>query len=114
VLNYHEALLDKVRQVGLKNDFVYCETKRAVEGARGTKTMILPGIDVDIPVWQLDMGKTPLAEAVRTTRLDVKNAVRQAFRAGVPGIVISREYTEMKFENLSGAGDAIRELGLKT
>ena len=55
---------DKVRQIGLKNDFVYRETKRAVEGARGT---ILPGIDVDIPIWQLDMGKTPLAEAARTT-----------------------------------------------
>jgi hypothetical protein len=114
VLNYNEAPLDKVRQTGLKNDFVYRESKRAMDGARGTKAMILPGIDVDIPVWQLDMGKTPLSEAARTTRQDVKKAVMQAFRAGVPGIVISREYTEMKLENLSGAGDAIRELGLKT
>jgi hypothetical protein len=114
VLNYDEAPLDKVRQTGLKNDFVYRESKRAVEGARGTKAMILPGIDVDIPVWQLDMGKAPLALATRSTRADVKKAVMQAFGAGAPGIVISREYCEMKLDNLSGAGDAIRELGLKT
>jgi hypothetical protein len=50
----------------------------------------------------------------RTTRQDVKKAVTQAFQAGAPGIVISREYAEMKLDNLSGAGDAIRELGLKT
>ncbi|HEV2663587.1 MAG TPA: hypothetical protein VG324_01665 [Blastocatellia bacterium] len=114
VLNYDEAPLDRVRQTGLKNDFVYRESKRAVDGARGAKTLILPGIDVDIPVWQLDMGKTPLSEAARTTRQDVKKVVMQAFQAGAPGIVISREYTEMKLENLSGAGDAIRELRLKT
>jgi hypothetical protein len=69
---------------------------------------------VDIPDWQLDMGKTPLSEAARATRADVKKAVIQAFQAGAPGIVISREYTEMKLDNLSGSGDAIRELGLKT
>lgn len=114
VLNYSEAPLDRVRQTGLKNDFVYRETKRAIEGARGTKAMILPGIDVDIPIWQLDMGKAPLSEAARTTRADVKKIVMQAFQAGAPGIVISREYSEMKLDNLSGAGDAIRELGLKT
>jgi hypothetical protein len=44
----------------------------------------------------------------------VREVVKQAFRAGVPGIVISREYTEMKSENLRGVGDAIRELGLTT
>lgn len=114
VLNYDEAPLDRVRQAGLKNDFVYRETKRAVEGARGTKAMILPGLDVDIPIWQLDMGKTPLAEAARATRQDVKKMVLQAFQAGVPGIVISREYCEMNLDNLSGAGDAIRELKLQT
>ncbi len=114
VLNYQEAPLDKVRQTGLKNDFVYRETKRAMDGARGTKAMILPGIDVDIPVWQLDMGKAPLSEAAQTTRADVKKIVTQAFQAGAPGIVISREYAEMKLDNLSGVGDAIRELGLKT
>jgi hypothetical protein len=98
----------------LKKDFVYRQSKRALDGARGTKAMILPGIDVDIPVGQLDMGPEAIATAARTTRTDVKNAVIQAFKAGAPGIVVSRDYAEMKLENLSGVGDAIRELGLAT
>lgn len=114
VLNYDEAPLRDVRQVGLKKDFVYRQSKRAIDGARGTKAMVLPGIDVDIPVGQLDMGTASLETAARTSRSDVKNAVIQAFKAGAPGIVVSRDYSEMKPENLSGVGDAIRELGLTT
>jgi hypothetical protein len=37
--------------------------------------------------------------------------VLAAFKAGVPGIVLSRKYSEMKLGNLSAAGDAIRQLG---
>jgi hypothetical protein len=40
----------------------------------------------------------------------VKDAVMAAFRAGAPGVILSRKYSEMKLANLSGAGDAIREL----
>jgi hypothetical protein len=40
--------------------------------------------------------------------------VKQAFRADVPGLILSREYTELQLENLSGVGDAIRELNLQT
>jgi hypothetical protein len=114
VMNYDEVPLARVRQTGLKNDFVYRQSRRAIDGARGTKAMILPGIDVDIPVMQLDMGAAPLETAPRTTRADVRRAVIQAFKAGSPGIVISRDYCEMKLENLSGVGDAIKELGLAT
>jgi hypothetical protein len=114
VLNYDEAPWSRVRQTGLKNDFVYRQSKRAIDGARGTKAKILPGLDVDIPVMRLDMGAAPLSEAPATTRAGVKDIVMQAFRAGAPGIVISREYTEMKLDNLSGVGDALRELGIKT
>jgi hypothetical protein len=34
------------------------------------------------------------------------------FKGGATGIILSRNYTEMKPENLSGAGGALRELGL--
>jgi hypothetical protein len=37
-----------------------------------------------------------------------------AFRAGAPGIILSRKYSEMRLANLSGAGDAIRELKLSS
>jgi hypothetical protein len=114
LMNYDEAPYHRLREAGLKRDFVFRESKRAVEGARGSATAILSGIDVDIPVLDLDRGAVPPSQVARRTREDVGRAVRQAFRAGVHGIVVSREYTEMQLENLSGVGDAIRELGVRT
>jgi hypothetical protein len=42
----------------------------------------------------------------------VKEAVRAAFRAGAPGVILSRKYSELRLADLSlsGAGDAGREL----
>jgi hypothetical protein len=37
--------------------------------------------------------------------------VLAAYKTGVPGIVLSRKYSEMKLANLAGAGEAIRQLG---
>jgi hypothetical protein len=110
-LNYDEAPLSRVRQVGLKNDFVHRESKRAMEAVRGTGSLLLPGIDIDIPT-DIERRASGLTDLAVTTRADVKTAVTQAFQAGVPGIVISRQYSEMKLENLSGVGDALRELGI--
>jgi hypothetical protein len=42
----------------------------------------------------------------------VKAAVRGVFKGGGTGIILSRNYVEMKPENLSAAGDALRELGV--
>jgi hypothetical protein len=114
LMNYDEAPYDRLRQAGLKGDFVFRESKRAMEGVRGSRTLILSGIDVDIPVLALDRGPWKPGEVATSTRQDVRAAVMQAFQAGVHGIVVSREYTEMQLENLSGVGDAIRELGLRT
>ncbi len=113
VLNYDEAPYKDVRRAGLYRSFVYRESKRAMDGARGTAVSILPGIEIDIPLMRADLAGAP-SEVARCTRKGVKDVVKQAFRAGVPGIIISREYTEMHPENFSGVGDAIRELGLKT
>jgi hypothetical protein len=49
---------------------------------------------------------------VLTTREGVKASTEAAFRAGVNGIVISRKYSEMRLDHLSGVGDAIKELGV--
>jgi hypothetical protein len=113
LLDYDEAPYAEVRRAGLYKSYVYRESRRAMEGARGTAVRMLPGIEIDIPLLKADMGgaSDPVA---RCTRDGVREMVKQAFRAGVPGVVISREYTEMKAENLSGVGDALRELGLKT
>jgi hypothetical protein len=111
LLNYEEAPYKSLRQAGLYRSFVYRESQRAMEGARGTTVRILPGLEIDIPLLRADLGDAA-GPTVRCTRAGVREIVKQAFRAEVPGVILSREYTEMQPENLSGVGDAIREMGL--
>src|SRR5215467_3275064 len=97
----NEAGLDKLPTAGLSADYVARETRRAISDVQGI-IPIYPGIDIDIP--------TGLNEK-RTQPADVKAAVLAAFKAGAPGVVLSRKYAEMKLTNLAGAGEALRELG---
>jgi hypothetical protein len=101
VLNYQERGYEQIPFTGFSSDYVYRETKRAVEGASGTKTLIWPGIDIDIPT---------AANNSKCTPPGTRDAVAAAFRAGAHGVVLSRKYSEMKLANLSGAGQAIKEL----
>lgn len=96
----HEAPLDKLPTAGMSAGYVERETRRALHNVNGAAA-IYPGIDIDIP--------TALNEK-RTLPSDVKAAVLAAFRAGAPGVVLSRKYAEMKLSNLAGAGEALREL----
>src|SRR5262249_27130887 len=100
---YDEAPYDRVKQAGLKRDYVLRETKRAREGLQGAETLLLPGIDIDIPT---------AAGAAHSTPEDVAAAVRQAFHGGADGVILSRKYSEMRLANLSAAGAALRELGV--
>ena len=113
VMNYDEAPFAKIREAGLKNDFVHRESKRMLESARETKAMMLAGLDIDIAT-EIDRRMSNLENIATTTRDDVRKGIVQAFTAGVPGVVLSRQYSEMKLDNLSGVRDAIRELGIKT
>lgn len=96
----HEASLEALPTSGMSAEYVARETRRALAEVNGA-IPIYPGIDIDIP--------TGLKEK-RTQPADVKAAVLAAFRAGAPGVVLSRKYAEMKLTNLAGAGDALREL----
>ena len=100
VMDYREAPLDRLREAGLSADYVYRETKRAVDDVAGTQTAIWPGIDIDVP--------TPVAKC---TPESVRQATAAALRAGAPGVLLSRAYLEMKPENLRGAGVALEEAG---
>ena len=102
-MNLKERSYDQIPYTGLSADYVYRETRRALEGVAGTRTQIWPGIDVDIPTEDNHSKRTPQA---------VKEAVLAAFRAGAPGVLLSRKYSEMRLADLSGAGEAIRELKL--
>ena len=101
VMNFKERSYDEIPYTGLSADYVYRETRRALEGVTGTKTQIWAGIDIDIP--------TEINHSRRSPQ-NVKDAVAAAFDAGAPGVILSRKYSEMKLTNLSGAGDAVREL----
>lgn len=131
MLNYEEADLDQLPSVGFTAEYVKRETERAIAGV-GTGTKIYPGIDIDIPV-----GSTAAAvadrkkrnenvtglgvnvdvssgdELTRCTRDSVKQATLAAFAGGAHGVVLSRKYSEMFLDNLSGAGDALDELNLR-
>jgi hypothetical protein len=102
-MGFRERSYDQIPHTGLSPDYVYRETKRALEGVAGTKTLIWPGIDIDIPTEANNSKSTPQS---------VKEAVLAAFRAGAPGVILSRKYSEMRLADLSGAGDAIREMKL--
>jgi hypothetical protein len=101
-LGYEEAPYAQLPAAGFSADYVERETRRAVEGVAGTGTQVWPGIDIDIPV---------PAGTRHCTPEGVKAAVRAVFAGGATGIILSRNYVEMKPENLSAAGDALRELG---
>jgi hypothetical protein len=103
VLNYKERSYEQIPKTGFSSDYVYRESKRAMDGAVGTNTLIWPGIDIDIPT---EAGNT------KCTPKGTKDAVMAAFRAGAHGVVLSRKYSEMRLANLSGAGEAIKELKL--
>ena len=105
VMGYKERSYDQIPNTGLSADYVYRETKRALEGVAGTNTQIWSGIDIDIPTEANNSKRTPQS---------VKEAVLAAFRAGAPGVILSRKYSEMRLANLSGAGEAIRDLNLSS
>jgi hypothetical protein len=102
VMNYRERSQEQIPFTGLSADYVYRETKRAMEGAAGTKTLIWPGIDIDIPTSDANSKSTPQG---------TKAAVTAAFKAGAHGVLLSRKYSEIRLANLTGAGAAIKELG---
>ncbi len=88
---------------GLSADYVYSEAKRARAGLEGTKTLLWPGIDIDIPT---------AANHSKCTPKGSEDVVAAAFKANADGVILSRKYSEMKLANLRGAGDAVRKLGL--
>jgi hypothetical protein len=96
-----EPSLDKLATTGFSSDYVYRETKRCKASAEN-KTKIYSGIGFDVP-W----GNNTIPGNPDT----VYDCVRKAFSAGADGIVVSREYEEMRVPNLQAVGRAMRDLG---
>src|SRR5580698_2140280 len=103
VLDYQEKSLAEIPLTGFSPDYVYRETRRAREALSGTRTLLWPGIDIDIPTATGHSKCTPDG---------TRDAVLAAFRGGADGVILSRKYSEMKLANLKGARLALQELGL--
>jgi len=95
----NEPKLDDLDNTGLSPEYVYQETKSLVEAVQG-KTKIYSGIGFDIP-WNNHHFPSDTETIYR--------AVHRAYDAGANGIMLSRQYDEMRLPNLRAAGKAIRE-----
>jgi hypothetical protein len=84
---------------GLSPDYVYRETKRAVDAAAG-QAAIYAGVGFDIP-WQKDYFPSDPDT--------VYAATMKAFEAGADGLVVSREYDEMRLPNLRAVKRALQD-----
>ncbi len=91
-----EPKLEELTKRGFSSDFVYREVKRSVASAGG-RTQIIAGIGFDVP-------GSPPDDPQR-----VYDATLAAFRGGASGIMISREYEEMRVPNLEAVGRAVRD-----
>ena len=92
-----EPKVEDLARLGFSPDYVFRETRRSVASANG-KTKIYSGIGFDVP------GSPPEDPE------KIYEATLKAVEAGAGGIVISREYAEMRLPNLRAVGRAMREL----
>ena len=100
LLNYgNEASLDRLPTEGFSPDYVYRETKRAIEGVKG-KSLVLPGIDIGIAT---------RADSRKASPEDTYSATLAALRAKPDGVIFSRKYSEMMLTNLEAAGRAVKD-----
>ena len=95
-----EPKLDELDSKGLGPDYVYRETRRCVQDVAG-RTRIYSGIGIDIPGNGVTFPSNPEG---------IYEATRKAFEAGAAGVLISREYDEMRLPNLRAVGRAIRDV----
>ena len=106
-----EPKLEELNQRGMSADYVGIETKRIVDVVQG-KCAVVPGIGVDVPNnIHASQPNGPKEKPFLSRPETLRAAVVKAFEAGASGILISREYDEMRVENLKAIGEALRELG---
>jgi hypothetical protein len=90
--------LEEIAQAGLPAEYV-AQGIRIVRREAGRAIPIYAGIGLDVREAGFDRAMQPP---------DVVDAVRAAARAGADGITVSRNYAEMRLENLRAVGEAIR------
>ncbi len=101
VLGYDESVpFEELATLGLSPDYVLRETRRTVRAVHG-QANVYPGLDINVASPQ---------HVKKAAPEDVRASVRAALEGGADGIVLSRKYAEMKWENLEAAGSAWRDV----
>jgi hypothetical protein len=99
--------LDELNMRGMDPEYVGVETRRIVDLVQG-RCSVVPGIGVDVP--NTSIGATNGGK-LSSDQLALRAAIKNAFAAGAGGILISREYDEMRLESLKAVGETLNELG---
>lgn len=97
-----EPKLDELDNNGLTEDYVYRLTKRLVTDVGG-KVPVYPGIGFDVG-WN--------GNHFPANPETVYKATIKAFEAGAGGIVLSRDYAEMRLANIQAVGRALKDLNI--
>jgi hypothetical protein len=101
--------LEDLDRRGFGADYVARETRRIVATVGGA-CPVVPGIGVDVPD-NIPRPQAPPHGTFASRPEGLREVVTAAFAAGAGGILISREYDEMRVENLRAIGDTLRDLG---
>jgi hypothetical protein len=96
-----EPSLEELPQRGMSDRSVGRLTASLVEGADGAMDVI-PGIGTDV-LQTLEPDKAAASSATAT---------RAAIQAGAAGVILCREYDEMRMETLRAVGEVLAEQGL--
>lgn len=102
IMGYDKAAepgLDELMTTGLSPDYVYRVTRQCVAGVGG-RIPVYPGVGFDIP-WN--------NEHFHSDPDKVYQATLKAFEAGAQGLIVSREYDEMRLPNLQAVKRAVRD-----
>lgn len=91
-----EAYLSDEKMPGWTDHYVAAEVRRAVAGF-GDRVSVYPGLGFDMP-------------GCEDTPESVEAGMRAVFAAGAPGVLLSREYEEMKVEHLQAVGRVLDEV----
>jgi hypothetical protein len=94
-----EPNFEQLGQQGLSVNYVYRETRRCVQAVDG-RAAVYAGVGFDIP-WQ---GQRFYSDPALTYQ-----AAYRAFEAGASGLVVSREYDEMRLDNLQAVKRAVED-----
>ena len=92
---------------GFSSDSVGKETKKIMDAVAG-RCRVVAGIGIDVPDNIPRAGK--VEEPFRSRPESVAAAIEAAFAAGATGILVSREYDEMRVENLKAVGRTLEAI----